>query len=438
MRFSHRDNEILQLAIPSIVSNITVPLLGLVDLAIVGHISNETLIAAISVGSMIFNVIYWIFGFLRMGTSGLTSQALGRRDFREVMALLRQSLTIGLTVSVFFIVFQFLIWWTTIGLMQPSQEITPHVRTYFNICIWGAPAMLCLYGLTGWYIGMQNTRIPMIVSILQNIINIFASLFLVFVMKMKIEGVAMGTLIAQWSGLLIASFLWLKIYGRLSKYHGKFSLSVLFDIRSYARFFHVNQDIFFRTLFLVSVFLFFTSAGARQGDMILSVNTLLMTFFTLFSYIMDGFAFAGEALAGKYYGARNAHAFSDICHHLFQWGFIMVVLFTITYALGGKSFLYLLTDSNDVITAAQPYFWWTLLIPFAGMAAFVYDGIFIGVTATRGMLYSCALAAISFYIFYLLLSPIIHNHALWLALIIFLAMRGLLQWWYFGRKINIT
>lgn len=438
MRFNHRDKEILHLAIPSIISNITIPLLGLVDLAIVGHISNATLIAAIAVGSMIFNVIYWIFGFLRMGTSGLTSQALGRRDLHEVMVLLRQSLTIGLLVSLVFIVFQWVIWWITIGLMQPSDEIIPHVRTYYNICIWGAPAMLCLYGLSGWFIGMQNTRVPMIVSIFQNIINILASLFLVFFLKMRIEGVALGTLIAQWSGLLIASFLWLKLYGRLGKYHDHFSLSVLFDVRSYARFFHVNQDIFFRTLFLVSVFLFFTSAGARQGDMILSVNTLLMTFFTLFSYIMDGFAFAGEALAGKYYGARNGRAFSDICRHLFQWGFIMVVLFTIAYALGGQSFLYLLTDSHDVITASQPYFWWTLLIPVAGMAAFVYDGIFIGVTATRGMLISCALAAVSFYIVYLLLSPVIHNHALWLALIIFLAMRGLLQWLYFGKKINMA
>ena len=168
MRFNHRDKEILHLAIPSIISNITVPLLGLVDLAIVGHISNETLIAAISVGSMIFNVIYWIFGFLRMGTSGLTSQALGRRDLREVMVLLRQSLTIGFLVSLVFIVFQVFVWWMIIGLMQPSTDIIPHVRAYYNICIWGAPAMLCLYGLSGWFIGMQNTRIPMMVSILQN------------------------------------------------------------------------------------------------------------------------------------------------------------------------------------------------------------------------------------------------------------------------------
>ena len=215
MRFNHRDKEILHLAIPSIISNITVPLLGLVDLAIVGHISNETLIAAISVGSMIFNVIYWIFGFLRMGTSGLTSQALGRRDLREVMTLLRQSLTIGFLVSLVFIVFQVFVWWIIIGLMQPSTDIIPHVRAYYNICIWGAPAMLCLYGLSGWFIGMQNTRIPMMVSILQNIINIMASIFLVFVLKMKIEGVALGTLIAQWSGLMIAVLLWLKYYRRL-------------------------------------------------------------------------------------------------------------------------------------------------------------------------------------------------------------------------------
>lgn len=434
MRYNHRDQEILHLAIPSIISNITIPLLGLVDLAIVGHISNETLIAAISVGSMIFNVIYWIFGFLRMGTSGLTSQALGRRDFHEVMVLLRQSLTIGLMVAFTFVILQSVIWWITTGLMQPSAEITPHVRTYFNICIWGAPAMLSLYGLSGWFIGMQNTRVPMMVSILQNIINIMASMVLVFVFKMKIEGVAMGTLIAQWSGFIIALFLWLKYYGRLRKYHEAQSWSTLFHYRTYLPFFRVNRDIFLRTLFLVSVFLFFTSAGARQGDMILSVNTLLMTFFTLFSYIMDGFAFAGEALAGKYYGAHNAKAFADVCHRLFKWGGAMIILFTIAYCIGGKSFLYLLTDSQEVIAAASPYWGWTLLIPLSGMAAFVYDGIFIGITATRGMLISCALAAVSFYAVYFFLFPFIHNHALWLALVIFLAMRGFLQWGYLRRK----
>ena len=437
MRFNHRDKEILHLAIPSIISNITVPLLGLVDLAIVGHISNETLIAAISVGSMIFNVIYWIFGFLRMGTSGLTSQALGRRDFREVMVLLRQSLTIGFLVSLVFIVFQVFVWWMIIGLMQPSTDIIPHVRAYYNICIWGAPAMLCLYGLSGWFIGMQNTRIPMMVSILQNIINIMASLFLVFVLKMKIEGVALGTLIAQWSGLLIAVLLWLKYYRRLGKYHDARSFSVFFNPRSYLRFFQVNRDIFFRTLFLVSVFLFFTSAGARQGDMILSVNTLLMTFFTLFSYIMDGFAFAGEALSGKYYGARNVDAFHEVYRCLFKWGLAMIILFTAAYAFGGTSFLHLLTDSQEVIMSTKPYFLWALLIPMAGMAAFVYDGIFIGVTATRGMLLSCACAAIMFFMVYLSLSSIIGNHALWLALIVFLAMRGILQWLYFGKKIHL-
>ena len=210
---------------------------------------------------------------------------------------------------------------------------------------------------------------------------------------------------------------------------------MFFNRHSYLRFFQVNRDIFFRTLFLVSVFLFFTSAGARQGDMILSVNTLLMSFFTLFSYIMDGFAFAGEALSGKYYGARNMNAFNETYHCLFKWGMAMIILFTVAYTLGGMSFLHLLTDSEDVVIATKPYFWWALLIPMAGMSAFVYDGIFIGVTATRGMLISCACAAIMFFAIYLSLSSFIGNHALWLALIVFLVMRGVLQHIYFKKRI---
>ena len=434
MRFSLQDRQILSLAIPAIVSNITVPLLGLVDLAIVGHIGNETLIGAIAVGSMIFNVIYWVFGFLRMGTSGLTAQAMGRKDDVAICSLLMQSLLIAFSIAFLFIIFQIPIRWIALTVMHPSAEVIPHVQTYFNICIYGAPAMLCLYGISGWFIGMQDTRSPMVVSISQNVINIVASFILVFVCHLKIEGVAYGTLIAQWCGLALA--LWL-LKRKRSFFLGA-SRGKLFDFSplSFLAVLKVNRDIFFRTLFLVAVFLFFTSAGARQGDMILSVNTLLMTFFTLFSYFMDGFAFAGEALCGKTYGANDKEAVHAVCRRLFRWGWGMVIAFTVAYAVGGISFLHLLTDKPNVIAAARDFFSWVLVIPLAGMAAFVYDGIFIGIIATRGMLVTCALASVVFFLLYLSLAPILGNHALWLSLIVYLALRGIFQYFYLKEKIR--
>ena len=424
------NSRIIRLALPSIVSNITVPLLGLVDLTIVGHMGDVAYIGAIAVGSMIFNVIYWIFGFLRMGTSGMTSQALGARNLAEVMRILVRSLAIGGAIALLFIVFQAPIRWVILSVMHPSVQVAPHAVTYFNICIYGAPATLGLYGLIGWFIGMQNTRIPMLVSILQNVVNIVASLWLVFFLHWKIEGVAVGTLIAQWAGFLVALGFWVRYFARLKHYDWR---SSLFDRKAMARFFTVNSDIFLRTLFLVGVNFFFISAGARQGDVILSVNTLLMTLFTLFSYVMDGFAYAGEALSGKYYGARNRDTFTGLVHALFRWGAAMAAAFTLVYAVGGNAFLSLLTNETYVVEAAEPYFYWAVSIPVAGVAAFIFDGIFIGITATRGMLISSVVAALSFFAIDLSLQSIMGNHALWLAFIVYLAMRGAVQWRLFGR-----
>ena len=446
---NHHNREILRLAVPSIVTNVTVPLLGLVDLAIVGHIGGETLIGAIAVGSMIFNVMFWLLGFLRMGTSGLTAQAYGRNDKPAIRSMLTSSLTMGALLGLSFIILQIPLRWLSIWLMGPSDEIAALVRVYFNICIWGAPATLSLYALTGWFIGMQDTRTPMVVSIAQNILNIICSLVFVYAFGMKIEGVALGTLVAQWSGLALA--LWgvrkkeekgerkeaREMFGNgaLTKrnlWRGYSLSSLLSPLSSHLT---INRDIFLRTVCLVAVNLFFTSAGARQGDLILSVNTLLMTLFTLFSYVMDGFAFAGEAIGGRLYGARDTEGLRALVRRLMRWGAMMVVVFTLSYALGGRAFLSLLTNERHVIGAAMPYLPWALLIPVTGVAAFVFDGIFIGITATRGMLVSSALATAAFFALYFGLAPLLHNHALWLALLLYLALRGIIQAIWLTRHI---
>ena len=425
------NREILQIALPSIVSNITVPLLGLIDAAIVGHLGAASYIGAIAVGGMLFNIIYWIFGFLRMGTSGMTSQAYGQKDEAETMRILARSMGVGMLIALALIILQYPIERIAFTLMKATPEVDRLASLYFRICIWGAPAVLGLYSISGWCIGMQNSRFPMYVAITQNIVNILASLVLVYGFGMKIEGVAIGTLVAQYAGLLMAAWLWTSHFKRLLPY---IQLQTLLAKGAIRRFFQVNRDIFFRTLCLVAVTMYFTSAGAAQGEVILAGNTLLMHFFTFFSYIMDGFAYAGEALVGKHLGANDRPALRQMVHQLFVWGIVLSLVFTLVYGIGGKVFLGLITNEQSVITASSAYFYWVLAIPLAGFAAFLYDGIFIGATATRWMLYAMSIATIAFFLIYYGFREAMDNHALWLAFITYLALRGIVQG-FLGRKI---
>lgn len=403
------------------MTNITVPLLGLVDTTIVGHMGSAVYMAAIAVGSMVFNLVYWVFGFLRMGTSGMTAQAYGRHDFNEVTRLLVRSGGTSLSIALAIIVLQIPLRELMLWFIGPTADVRPLAVSYFNIVVWGAPAVLGLYGLSGWFIGMQNTRFPMFISIFQNVVNILASLTLVYGFGMKVEGVATGTVIAQYAGLAVALALLWQHYRRI------FRGTKVRETKEHGNFLRVNSDIFLRTLCLVAVNLYFTSAGARQGAVILAVNTVLMQLYLLFSYIMDGFAYAGEALGGRYWGAGDMPTFHGVVRRLFGWGVAMTVLFTIVYIVGGQPFLGLLTDESAVITAAAEYIGWAWLIPAAGMAAFVWDGIFIGITQTRGMLLSSTVAAVVFFACAICSMQWLGNHGLWLAMVLFLLTRGVVQ-----------
>lgn len=435
---NQRDRQILRIALPSIVSNITVPLLGMIDVAIVGHMGSPVYIGAVAVGSMIFNLVYWLFGFLRMGASGLTAQALGRRDLAEVTSLLVRSVTLALGIALLFIVLQMPLRGLMFWLIGPTADVAPIATTYFYIVIWGAPASLALFSLMGWYIGMQNTRIPMFVSIMQNVVNILASLTLVYGFGMKIEGVALGTVIAQYTGFFVALALLVRYYGKI--WRGKWNLPSTFH--KYFAFLQVNRDIFLRTFCLVAVNLCFTAAGARQGAVILSVNTILMQLYLFFSYFMDGFAYAGEALCGKSYGAGNGVAFRETLRRLWLWMVIVTAAYTLLYIIGGRWIVGLLTDEPQVVETTGEYLWWAWLIPAAGCVAFIWDGVFIGMTATRGMLVSSFLAALAFFAIYggsqLFTShaSLITNHFLWLAQVTYLAMRGVLQTIWYRLRLN--
>jgi MATE family multidrug resistance protein len=399
-------------------------------MAIVGHLGSAVYIGAIAIGGLLFNIMYWLFGFLRMGTSGLTAQAYGRGDTHEVTRILFRAVGIGIGIAFFLIFFQHPLQQFIFLFIKPSEEVSSLATLYYRICIWGAPAVLGFYGLSGWFIGMQNTKYPMLIAIMQNIINIICSLFFVFVLKMKVEGVALGTLIAQYGGFIMAILLWRITY---YKSYPIIKWKELWNKADMRQFFQLNSDIFLRTLCLVLVTTFFTSVGAQQGDLILAVNTLLMQLFTLFSYFMDGFAYAGEALTGLFIGSKNKTALKQMIRSLFIWGTGLALLFTGLYALGGKNFLSLLTN---VINASAAYFWWTLAIPLAGFSAFLWDGIFIGATATRKMLYAMLVSSVSFFLCYFLLHKQLGNHALWLAFLVYLSLRGIIQRKLIEKEIN--
>lgn len=426
--------RIINLALPSIVSNITVPLLGLVDTAITGHMGEARYIGAIAVGSMVFNIMYWLFAFLRMGTGGMTAQAYGRKDFGEAELTGLRAISISLLIGLAIIILQYPLLHLAMWFIAPDENVTQLVYSYCYICIWGAPASLGLFALNGWFVGMQNTKIPMVISITQNVVNILVSLLLVYCLNMKIEGVALGTLIAQWAGFIMGSFFFIKKIREVSPSPNTHHPSVIFEPSAMKAFFTVNRDIFLRTLFLVSVNLYFVAAGAKGGDIILAVNTILMQFFILYSYFMDGFAYAAEALCGRFYGAGDMESLKETIRKVFYWSIGLTIIYSVVYGVGGLDFLRLLTDEENVVSASEEYIFWAMLIPIAGMVAFVWDGVFIGMTMTRGMLSGTFVAAIVFFTTYFSLETTLHNHALWLAFILYLAARGVTQSVYWKMK----
>ena len=427
--------RIINLALPSIVSNITVPLLGLVDTAITGHMGEARYIGAIAVGSMLFNIMYWLFAFLRMGTGGMTAQAYGRKDFDEADLTGLRAICISSLIGLAIIVLQYPLLHLAMWFIAPDENITQLVYSYCYICIWGAPASLGLFALNGWFVGMQNTKIPMIISITQNVVNILISLLLVYWLGMKIEGVALGTLIAQWAGFFMGSFFFLKKRREIpSDGYSRVSLPRIFEPSAMKAFFTVNRDIFLRTLFLVSVNLYFVVAGAKGGEIVLAVNTLLMQLFILYSYIMDGFAYAAEALCGRFYGAGDNASLKETIRKVFYWSIGLTAIHSVVYGVGGLDFLRILTNEESVIIASEEYIFWAILIPISGIVAFVWDGVFIGMTMTKGMLSGTFVAAIVFFITYFSLESTLHNHALWLAFILYLAARGVTQSVYWHMK----
>lgn len=412
-------HNIRQITGPAVVSNITTPLLGLVDVAITGHLGSATYIGAIAVGTTMFNMLYWLFGFLRMGTAGLTSQSAGAEDSRACWAHLERSLGLALLFGIVLILIGPLLKEYVLDYLQPDKATRPLAAQYFNMLIWGAPATLGLYALNGWQLGMQNSKLPMTIALSLNLLNIILSSLLVFGLGMKIEGVAMGTLCAQWFGFLCSLFASIYIYRP-----ELVSLKTLCEKGAIGRMFKVNSDIFLRTLCLVAVTTWFTRAGSEQGVDILAANALLMQLFIFFSYFSDGYAYSGEALAGRFYGAHDYDTLRELWSILLKHAAVVALIFTVIYFAAGEFIFRLLTDNEGVRNTAADYKWWIISIPLCSVSAFIFDGIAVGLTHTRAMLISVASAMVVFFAAYFSLRGVMGNHALWLAFVLYLSLRG--------------
>ena len=423
------NRQILRLAIPNIISNISIPLLGIVDMALMGHMDSDAYIGAIALGSLIFNFIYWGLGFLRMGTSGFTAQAWGRRDLPETILVLSRAAFIALIISFFLLILQKPIELLSFLVLKGETRVEELAMSYFRIRVWAAPAALGQFALLGFFLGMQNARLPMVVLVSTNLINLLCSYLFVMKLGMGSDGVAYGTVIAQYSGLLIALFFFRKYFSRLFRY---WSIQATIQWKQLKNFLKVNQDIFIRTMCLVVVFSIFTArsassdASSQGGETILAVNSLLMQFFMFYSFLIDGFAHASEALTGKFIGAGNISALKKSVRVLFIWGTGISILFTLIYLLAGSLIFGLLTNNQEVIANARPYFFWVVMVPLVSYTAFLWDGIYIGATAGKEMRNAMLISTmLVFFPIYIVAGKILGNHGLWLAFILFMLARSL-------------
>ena len=413
------------IAWPLIIANITVPLLGLVDAAVLGHLDSPIYLGAVAIGANIFSFIFWGFGFLRMGTTGLAAQAFGDQQQRDnsypLQLIFSQALMLAITIGLLLIVTQAALFQFALYLIDGSDEVTDLARRYCEIRIYSAPATLAHYVLIGWLIGTQNSRGPLIILIAANGINIVLDYWFVMGLGWKSDGVAWATLIAEYSSAAIGFAIvfrsqWFKTWHVKSR--------DLFDLQRYRRLLLVNRHLFVRTISLLFTFAFFTAQGAQQSDLVLAVNAVLLTFLLLISNGLDGFANAAEALVGEAVGQKNTLHFKQVVKVSSGWSFFTACLFSLVFWLFGADIIHLLSSIPEVVTLAKQYLVWIILLPIIAMPSYLFDGIFIGATRSREMQNTMLMATFLVFLPAWWLSQGWGNHGLWLALTLFLLFRG--------------
>lgn len=391
------NREILRLAIPSILANITIPLVGMVDVAIIGHISNASAIGGIAIGTMLFDLLYWNFGFLRIGTSGLTAQAFGQANPTKQVSIFAQTMSIAAVSALFVLAIQWLFVTGALYFVPCSEDVADFARRYFFVRIWAAPATLALMVFKGWFIGMQDTVSPMVCDIVVNVVNMVASYLLAVQTPLGIIGVAYGTVIAQYVGLFTAIGLLIVRYGDLFHEHGR-DIALRDDL---GRVFRLSGNLFVRSLCFMVVYVGFTVFATTYGDGELAVSTIMMKLFMLFSYFVDGFAYAGEALTGRFIGEGSGRQLRRAVRLLFVWALGVGLLFTFIYAATGDWSIRVMTSDPMVIATSHPYLIWLALMPLVSCAAFMWDGIYIGATAGRQVRDCMIVSAVAFMAVYL-------------------------------------
>lgn len=432
------NREILRIAVPNIISNITVPLMGIASTAIAGHWDSEhtaATIGALAIGVSIFNFIYWNCSFVRMGTSGLTAQAFGAENWQECTHMLVRSVALAVAMGVLVLLLQVPLGELSLRVMNGNEVVS----NYYYARIWAVPAGIVLFALNGWYTGMQNAVIPMVTAIVVNVVHILFSLWFVFGYDMGIVGIAYASVVGQAMGVLLS-------LAALGLFYRRMLTSIrwreVFDWKPLKEFFLINRDIMLRTLCLVAVYTFFTASSARMEEGVLAVNTLLLQLFTLFSYMNDGFAYAAEALTGRFIGARDEQSLRRCLIRCLMWGTLISVIFVGVYVGWWRELLgvFIAKDSADaaqILELAGRYIGWIIVIPIAAAMPFIMDGIMVGATETRVMRNSMFWSTVIYFAIFFGLYPLIGNNALWMAFTLYMFFRGVLQYFMTGRLKGI-
>lgn len=423
--------EVLRLAIPIIISNLTIPLLGLVDTAVMGHLPGPEYLGAVGLGATIFSFLFWGFGFLRMGTTGVVAQAWGRNDSQALKGLLLQALALAVILALLLLSFQKLLTYAAMQLVDARPHVEALTEEYLTVRIWSAPATLCNYVMLGWFLGMQNTRASLVHMTVVNGVNIILDLVFVQVLGMTVAGVALASVVAEYCGLIVGLFLVFKLLGK--DRDRPWPWHWLKDMAGIKRLVKLNTDIMIRTLCLVFAFAFFTRQSATFGATLLAVNTVLLNFQSLMAYGLDGFAHAAEALVGRALGENRQSLLKDATRKTFNASLLTAAGVTLVYWLVGDSIVDMLTDIEEVRTLSRDYLFWIVLSPLVSFWSFWLDGVLIGATRSRQMRNTMMFALFGFFLPAWWLSQPLGNHGLWLSLMVLMIGRALSMWFSLSR-----
>ena len=427
------NKEIFRIAIPNIIANISIPLLGIVDTALMGRMDDPAYIGAIALGGIIFNILYWGLGFLRPGTTGLTAQSFGKENFQECYRLLYRSSIIGFSMGLIILIFHDQLGHFCFGLLSGSEQVEALAYEYFSIRVMAAPVVICLFALRGWFFGIQDAISPMILTISANVLNIIFSWYLVMEMDMSVAGVAYGTMAAQFITFIVAIvIIVVKYKSDVIKYFD----SAVFKAKEMLRFLSVNRDMFIRNLCMILVFSFYTNYSSQIDDDYLAINQMLLQLFYFMAYAVDGFAYASESLVGKYLGANSIIKVKEVIKKCLIYGLGFGALFSIGFIMSGSSILRIMTTNTQLIEDAQPYFIWLALVSISGALAFIWDGVYSGATAATELRDSMLISTVFFIVVFYSTKSNYPEVSIWAAMVAFMLSRSVFQIILYKYKIE--